>query len=649
MALMIPENDEKQKVEGPKLGFRVNYFIILAGGFLLLVGGIVVFLLIVKNVYGSFDISEVIPSKENLDKIVYEEKAAILYPQYTENRFEEGNTWVQDNVEMWKSYLNIIKMGYDIISDLDIETGKHFKYKLLILPGAQAISDREIIQIKKYLDQGGSVFATGGTASYSDEGKWRGWEFFTETYGLSFTKEIKPDELYKIHTLRGNLPLTAGIPTGYTLKIATWDRPIYASILEPRVNQASFWYDYRREAGLVREEIKKSAGIAYGNYGKGRFVWFGFELTSVIGKQEEYVNFEKLFRNSINWLLYKPTVLVKDWPAPYEAAAIIVPMIDSSPSNIRNVLSILKSNNIDASFFVEQELALKNKSLLKTISKYGSLGIIADIGFLESTNDTANKLYDKVTQYYTIKEIKDTIQKATGVPIKGFMPKFGFYDENTLQAMSQNNMDLLVTDSLTDRSVPKLEIRNENPILIITKTARDDIEIIKNYGLYQREFQVYTYNEDVDRLVFEGGLYVWKMHTSQQLRPENVGAVNEIISYMKKKNVWITSVSELINWWKRKQGLEVTFQNRGPRRISLEVSNPRDSEMTNFSVQVNVNKKIKNIKVSSDLINTKLPKVNFDDATNTLYLFIEKMKAHETNSYIIDFENVNEKIKVNLF
>lgn len=648
MALMIPENEEKARIDGPKLGLRVNYFIIFIGGLLLLIGGISVFLLIVKNVYGGFAISEILPSKENFNNVIFQEKAAILYSKYTENRFEEGNTWVQDNIEMWKSYLGIIKMKYDIITDLDIEKGNHFKYKLLILPGSQAISDREIIQIKKFLDQGGSVFATGGTASYSDEGKWRGWEFFTEVYGLSFTKEIKPEELYKIHTLRGNLPLTAGIPTGYSLKIATWDRPIYATILEPRVTQVSFWYDYRREAGLVREEIKKSAGIAYGNYGQGRFVWFGFELTSVIGKQDEYVYFEKLFTNAINWLVYKPTMFVKDWPAPYDAAAIIVPMIDGSQNNIKNIFGLLSKNSIDASFFLDEELALQNKGLVQQLSKYGTLGIRADIGFLESANDTSNKLFDKQTQYFTITEIKDTIQKVTGVPVKGFMPLFGFYDENTLQAMSKNNMDLLITDSLTDRSVPKLEIRNENPILIITKTARDDYEVIKNYGLYQKEFQVYTYEEDIDRLLFEGGLYVLKVHTNYQLRPENIGALKEVIKYMKQKNVWLTSVSEITKWWKKRQGLEITYQTRSKRRISLEVSNPRDTEMNNFVVQVSINKKIKNIRISSDLINVKVPKSKFDESTQTLFLYIEKMKPHDTYSYIIDFENVNEPENINL-
>jgi len=53
-------------------------------------------------------------------------------------------------------------------------------------------------------------------------------------------------------------------------------------VVEPRTTQASTWYNFKRDSGLVRDAIEKSAGIAYGTYGKGRFVWMGFELNSVL-------------------------------------------------------------------------------------------------------------------------------------------------------------------------------------------------------------------------------------------------------------------------------------------------------------------------------------------------------------------------------
>lgn len=644
MAVNIPEkrreSKPKEKSKGRK-GLRVNYLIIFLSGLLILFAGVLAFLLIVKNVYGNYEISEILPTKENLEKIAYEDKAAILYPQYTENRLEEGSTWVQDNISTWETYFDIIKMKYDIISDFDIEAGKFHDYKLLILPGAQSLSDREIIQLKKYLDNGGSIFSTGGPATFSDDGKWRGWDFFTEVFGLKFTKELDDKEKFKVHTLRGNLPLTAEIPTGYSLQIATWDRPIYAEILEPRVTQVSFWYDYRKEAGLVREEIQKSAGIAYGAYGKGRFVWFGFQLNSVIGRQEDYIFFEKLFRNSVNWLLYKPTSYVKDWPSPYKAAAIITPVMTDAVGNINNLIEILQKYDYQATYFIDPYDIERYKSFIRRTSNVGTLGVISDIGYIASTTDTVNKLFDKTVQLETIKFAVDSLDSVLNKRIKGLMPYYGFYDENTLQAMSALNMEFLVTDSLTDRSVPKLEIRDGKPILIITKTARDDKEIVEEYGLVDTDFQFYTYEEDIDRLLFEGGLYVLKLHTNLQLQPQFAAVVNDIIKDLRKKEIWVTSIPELMQWWRKKGGLEIRYDTRSKRRITVEVSNPRDTNTEDFVVQVHLNKKVRNIEISSDIINTKIPDFQFDEATNTLFLYIDELDSGETRIYLVDFENVN--------
>lgn len=73
---------------------------------------------------------------------------------------------------------------------------------------------------------------------------------------MQFSHEIKPDEYSKIHTVCGSLPITANIPTGFPLKVATWDRPMAVEVLDPRTTQVSFWYNYRMDDGLVREEIK---------------------------------------------------------------------------------------------------------------------------------------------------------------------------------------------------------------------------------------------------------------------------------------------------------------------------------------------------------------------------------------------------------
>ena len=512
---------------------------------------------------------------------------------------------------------------------------------MIVLPGSKSLSDKEIMQLKRYVENGGSLFVTGGPATYSDEGKWRGWDFFKEVFGMNFNREIKPEESYKVHTLRGNLPLTAQIPTGYALKIATWDRPIYAEVLEPRTTQVSFWYDFRREAGLVREEIQKSAGIAYGSYGKGRFVWYGFELNSVLGVQKDYIYFERLFNNSVNWLIYQPTAFIKDWPASYDAAMIIIPTVKEQPENIYNLNYLLNRNQAPVTFFVDPILAKQNPGLIKSISKKGDIGAIVDIGFLENPDDTVNKLFSKEVQISSLKFAADTLSKVAGKPVNALMPLNGYYDDNTLQSMSQLNYEFLVTDSLTDRSVPEIRVRNNKPIMIITKTARDDYEVVRNYGLVNTEYQRYTYEEDVDRVLFEGGLYVFKVHTEYQLQPQYSSVIKDIINYANSKKMWITSLRELQSWWIRRLGVEVRYEARSSRRIAVELNNPRDEKAYDLIVQVNFNKRVRNVSVSSDIINTKIPKYKLDSDSKTIYFYLDKMEAHETRSLLIDFDNID--------
>jgi len=217
----------------------------------------------------------------------------------------------------------------------------------------------------------------------------------------------------------------------------------------------------------------------------------------------------------------------------------------------------------------------------------------------------------------------------------------GYYDDNTLLAMTANNYEFLVTDSLTDRSVPEMRIRNDKPIMIITKTARDDYEVVRNYGLVNPEFQRYTYEEDVDRVLFEGGLYVFKVHTNYQLQPQYASVIKDVINYAKTKKIWITSLPELKNWWMRRQGVEVRYDTRSKRRIAVELTNPRNERATDLVIQINLNKKVKNVEVSSDIINTEIPRFKLDSDSQTIYFYLDKMEPHESRSLLVDFDNVD--------
>jgi hypothetical protein len=650
MALGSKKNIDKKKKSKSKedsneaiSGLRVNYLIIFLSGLVILIASILTFLLIIKNIYGNYELSEILPSKENLERFSYSEKVGLLYSQYTENMFGSDVTFVQDNLDTWEGFLKNLKIDYEVFSDLDLEKGNHTKYNLIILAGSKSMSDKEVMRLKKYIDNGGSVLATGGVGTFSDEAKWRGWEFFKETFGMKFTKELTPSEAKeKSHTLRGNLPLTAGIPTGYILQIATWDRPVYAEVLEPRTTQVSYWYDYSGERGLVDEQIRKSAGIANGFYGNGRFVWYGFELNSVVGSSEDYTYLGKLVKNSIDWLTYNPISLVNDWPEPYDAASVYIPTIKDNLNNIGYIESLLKSTDYNSAILIEDDLALKYPKKLAELSKVGSIIPIIHLSDFSTSLETGkDNLNSKEIQKADISYVVDSLNKVLSKPIKGIAPYYGYYNQTTLDILAELNLVFVMTDSLTDRSVPNKIILNEKDIYVITNTSRDDILVMDEFGLTDIEFQKYTYFEDIDRVVFEGGLYVLKAHNNYLLKKKYRSIFKDISSYMRSKNVWVTTIPDLLKWWNARSGVELKYEKRGKRRIVVEVSNHKYDIDEDFTVQVFFNKKVKNIEISTDLLFTPIPKYDYDNKTDILFLHIKKLKADESRTLLIDFENEN--------
>ncbi len=600
------------------------------------------FYFILRGVYGKFATGELLPNINAFETVFKSQnpKAAILNSTYTKNLLPEGSTWQEDNLKTWKKFLTNFNYDYEVISDEFLETTELSEFNLLILPGSKSLSDKEIIRIKKYLEHGGNILATSGTASFSNDGKWRGWEFFSEVFGIRFAKEIKNDEITRVHTLRGGLPLTSNIPSGYVLQIATWDRPIAAEVLDPRSIQLSYWYDYKFDQGLVREEIKKSAGIVYGDYGKGRFIWMGFEINSIIGSTDAHVYLERLLRNSLDWLCRSPIAYVRDWPNDFNAAALFLPYLGSSFSTLSPLLNIAQKKLISPTFVVDQEeIRDENKEQLKAMTKFGEIVPAIAFGFPSAAYDTAISLFDYNSQIQSINKTNSRFEGITGKKLDGVSPSFGLFDKNTLQALSQAGCSFIISDSANGNSLPKTLYWSDQRIIGMFKSSRDDYSIIGSLGLNDSIFQFYTYQEDIDRIAFEGGLYMFKSHSTYQLQPQNIGVINNVIDDLRKKNYWITTASEISKWYNTKSQIEVGVKKVGNKRVRLTVTNSSNLFADKIEIDTDLSEKVYNISLSAEIIGTKLPKFKKLNGGSLIRLTIEDLKPHESRIYYVDYDS----------
>ena len=594
---------------------RSHPFPFLVLGLLILAASVWVFLLILRGVYGRFDLADLMPTEKNLSVAFAKQKIGILESRYSDNLLPEGSAWLHDNMSTWKKFLASTGTDYEILSDQSIESGPISQYSILILPGSRALSDREAEAIKRYIDHGGSVFATGGTDTFKENGEWRGWQFLSQVFGLQFTREITPDQQTRLHTLRGGLPITGGIPAGYSLRVATWDNPIACKVLEPRTTQVSTWYNFRSDGGLASESIESTAGIVYGTYGLGRFVWMGFELNSVLGNQDDYVYFDILCRRCVDWLDGTPSAQVRDWPAAYRAAAMVVlPCKDDSASE-QSLLASASQYKVPLSSFLNPSVAYP-RGLDGALARSGDLGAL-------------------------LKDPAAGMQlpfRDNNPPVAAALLMSGSGSDSALSSMLAAGWRYVVVNSVSDRAVPRKYSRDGRDLVVFSQTARGDEEVVGQYGLTDTSLQLYTYREDVDRVLFQGGLYLLQVHANIQGRPEYVPVLNNLWEYLREKDFWIASGSEISAWWLARSAVNVNVRSLGKRRIALQISNTARNEVRDAVVQLNINRPAWNIALSSDILGTVIPPYRFNSRTQVLDITIPRLEGGALLSLFVDFD-----------
>jgi len=300
----------------------------------------------------------------------------------------------------------------------------------------------------------------------------------------------------------------------------------------------------------------------------------------------------------------------------------------------------VKKKKISPTFVIDQDqIRNDNKHQLKLLSQYGEIIPAIAFGFPFTLYDTTRNLFDYQTQFQSITRCKSLIEEIAAKKVTGVLPMFGLYDKSTLKALTSADCNYLISDSINGNSLPKTLSWKNQRIIGMYKSSRDDNDIIGIFGLTDSVYQFYTYQEDIDRLLFEGGLYMLKSISSYQLQPQNINVINNVIDDLRKKNYWIATASEISSWFNTKTQIEVGVKRMGSRRVRLTVSNSGESIAEKIEVDADLSEIINNILLSTEIIGTKLPKFKKLNGGSLIRLTIDELKPHESRIYYIDYDN----------
>ena len=166
---------------------------ILLVGVIGIIGAFLVYYLLLESTFGAFRIRQALPigTSERAPRI------ALVRSEYSKTAYritsgDPSGAWADGVMRSWRDFL--LDPGRDLtfreLNDQDLERGNLDDYDVLVLPASSAMSDRQIEQLKVFMNRGGSVWATWTPGIYRPDGTWRGWNVLEDVFGVEFLDYI---------------------------------------------------------------------------------------------------------------------------------------------------------------------------------------------------------------------------------------------------------------------------------------------------------------------------------------------------------------------------------------------------------------------------------------------------------------------------
>ncbi|MEO5594094.1 MAG: alpha-amylase family protein [Chitinophagaceae bacterium] len=247
-------------------------------------------------------------------------RVGMMYSEQTDKKYG-GKPWQENSHDHSNGMYHALveaHTAFEMVNDKLLDAGNLKPYKLLILPNIAALSDTQCDQLRKFVEEGGSLVATFETSLYNEEGIQRSDFGLADIFGVSFNKKVegpmrnsylklKVDPLTKTFH-----PVLKGMEDAYRI-INT----IYQVDVTPRSDFPSpltlipTYPDLPMEDVYPRVEDTSEREIYLREAGKGRVVYIPGDLDRSFW-QMMGIDHGKLLRNAINWALNeKPVVSIE--------------------------------------------------------------------------------------------------------------------------------------------------------------------------------------------------------------------------------------------------------------------------------------------------------------------------------------------------
>lgn len=461
-------------------------------------------------------------------------------------------------IQGWELFFLNRKISYTVINDEQLDDYEFDFLDVLILPSVEVLSDDAKESLQNFLNEGKGLLIFGKIGFYDKDGKKTFSNYLSELGGFSVNELNTKGKIGERHTIQYSSVLGRNIAVDKDLLILNQFQPLAVEIIGKHIIQLGKYV-----LDSDNEKQTENSGLILSERNKGRIVWFGFQLSQIIGNKSQENTVEKLIFNSIEWLSPFPFLMLKPLPGKYNVPVIISNIIIDTKSISITSLELYYLNNVNANFFIDAKEIDKPGNELSKFAAAGDINLFLNKNLSEEyiISTSLESLYDRLKL--------SSRQKYFGIKLN---------NTQLIQTSDESIISPFTYYLLPDNSLYTSEEKK------IIGSASSFLVSKNNYQETLKSFSSFYKNAEKNgETVFINFIDQTKWG-SKSIDDDLFLSISE---YLKNQNAWIATYSDLIDWeLSRKEVVIKTKKTYDENKFEIRVENHSQNEIKNAAVQL---------------------------------------------------------------
>ena len=250
-------------------------------------------------------------------------------------------------------------------------------------------------------------------------------------------------------------------------------------------------------------------------------------------------------------------------------------------ANVDQYLSILNQLDFPATFFVVSELFKDYPKMLESMSE--NIEIAS-----HSENHNSFLGVNAKEQFERIQSSRLEIEETAHSHVNGFRPPEEKFDENTVNAALQNNLDYFAGNAKFERLAPTLVANGK--MLYFSRTIADDFTTLKSIAISNDADIINNFLKEADRVQKAHGAFFLNMHTHVFGQAKYKKTLQALFIKLNQKNFWKTNYESLTQWWRERDAISAKIMPVEIRKKNflLVIENKSKNEIVDFDIDLDL-------------------------------------------------------------